>query len=165
MDKGFIQRLRKIKGIGYIVMALAAGIALLLLNTGDGTAEVKEDKNHAFVEKTEAELCSIAKELCGVKCKAAVSISGGYQYTYASDQSVRSVYNADGSIAEKETTVNGRTVNVNGGTAMVQVKETPPKISGVALVCSGASAADVSALKALVIALYGLDEDSVFVTN
>jgi len=165
VNKSFIQRLLKIKGIGYIVLALAAGVALLLINTGGGAPKAEEDKSYAFVKAREAELCELARELCGVKCKAAVSISGGYQYTYASDQSVRSVYNADGSIAEKETTLSGRTVNVNGGTAMVRVKETPPKISGVALVCTGASAADISALKAMITALYALEEEAVFVTN
>ncbi len=160
-----IQRLLKIKGIGYIAMALVAGIALLLINTGDSAPTVTQDKNQAFVRAREAELCELAGQLCGVKCKAAVSIRGGYQYTYASDQSVRSVYNSDGTVAEKETAITGRTVNVSGGTAMVPVKETPPDIKGVAIVCPKASAADLSALKAMVMALYGLDEKAVFVTN
>lgn len=164
MGKGVIEKLMKIKGIGYIVLALVAGVALLLVNTGQ-TLPPTEDKNAAFTEKTEAALCELGKKLCGVKCVAAVSVSGGYTYTYASDQSVRTVYNSDGTVAEKEATLTGKTVSVSGGTTLVPVKETPPKISGVAMVCRGASPANVKALKEMIRSLYSLDEECIFVTN
>ena len=165
MTKNFIQRLVKIKGVGYIAMALIAGIALLLINGGEESPKVAVDKNAAFVEKAQKALEELGGKVCGVKCVAAVSVSGGYTYTYASDQSVRTVYNADGTVAEKEATVTGKTVNQNGGTALVPLKENPPKICGVAMVCGGASVADISALKAMIRALYGLDEKAIFVTN
>ncbi|MBQ3081316.1 MAG: hypothetical protein IJC49_02570 [Clostridia bacterium] len=165
MLKETLQKLTKIKGIGYVALALIAGIALLLVNTGEGAELPVEDKNTVFIENAEKTLRDLGGKVCGVKCVAAVSVSGGYTYTYASDQSVRTVYNADGTVAEKEATLTGKTVNLNGGTSLVPLKESPPKISGVAVVCRGASANDVKALKVMIQALYGLEEQSVFVTN
>ncbi len=165
MGKSIVQRLLKIKGIGYIALALVAGVALLVMNTGSKTEAPAADKNAAFVAETEKTLSDLGRSVCKVKCVAAVSVSHGFSYSYASDQSVRTRYNADGSIAEKESTLTGRTVNADGGTAMVPVKETPPKVSGVAMVCVGASVSDINALKAMIMALYGLAEENVFVTN
>ncbi len=165
MVKSILQKLLKIKGVGYIALALAAGVALLIINTGGSPQKPSVDKNAAFVAETEKTLTELGRSVCKVKCIAAVSISHGYSYSYASDQSVRTRYNADGTVAEKESTLTGRTVNADGGTAMVPVKETPPKVNGVAMVCVGASVSDVNALKAMVMALYGLAEENVFVTN
>jgi len=166
MTNTIIQKLLKIKGIGYIALALVAGIALLLVNSGSKEqAPPQQDKNAAFVAEAEQALCALGRKVCGVSCKAAVSISSGYCYTYASDQSVRTVYNADGTVAEKETTLTSRTVNVSGGTALVPVKETPPKVSGVVMVCRGADASAVNTLCSMISALYGLDSTAIFVTN
>lgn len=165
MIKETIQRLTKIKGIGYVALALIAGVALLLTNGGAKAETAVADKNALFVENAEETLAALGKKVCGVKCVAAVSVSGGYTYTYASDQSIRTVYNTDGTVAEKEATLTEKTVNRDGGTALVPLKESPPKISGVAVVCGGASASDVRVLKELILALYGLEEQNVFVTN
>lgn len=159
-------KLLKTKGIGYIVVALIAGIALLLINFGGGeeSAEIT-DRNAVFASETEASLEKLAQTLCGVKCRAKVRLSGGYSYSYANDQSVRTTYNADGSIAEKEVTLTNRTVNGGNGTALVAVRESPPQIAGVVIVCTNATASDISAVKAMVKALYALEDGAVFVTN
>lgn len=160
------EKLIKTKGIGYIVIALVAGVALLVLNLGGKAPSAPEqDKNALFVSETEQTLETLARSVCGVKCKAKVRLGTGYSYAYASDQSVRTVYNADGSVAEKETALNNRTVNVSGGTSLVPVKEVPPTVVGVVLVCKGGTSADVLSLKAMVGALYGLKEDAIYVTN
>lgn len=161
------KKLSKIKGIGYIATALAAGIALLLLNSGasDKKAPPAADKNAAFVSETEQALREMGKAVCGKSCRVRVRLSSGYSYSYACDQSVRTTYNPDGSVAEKETTLTQKSVNASGGTALVAVKETPPAVAGVAVVCKGASAADVRALRAMISALFGIDEGAVYVTN
>lgn len=163
----FIERLLKTKGIGYVVIALVAGIALLVLNLGDTkpSATAEQDKNALFAAEAEQALEALGRSICGVKCTASVRLGTGYTYSYASDQSVRTVYNADGTVAEKETSLNNRTVNVSGGTALVAVKETPPSVVGVVMVCNGGTAADISALKAMIAALYGLEEQAIYVTN
>lgn len=164
---GLIGRLLKIKGIGYIALALIAGVGLLLINTGgsDTSAATAADKTAAFIAAEEQTLAGLGQSVCGVSCKAAVSVSGGYTYTYASDQSVRTVYNPDGTVAEKETSLTGKAVTTNGGTSLVPVKESPPRVSGVVMVCSGASLGDISTLKSMVKALYGLEDTAIFVTN
>lgn len=159
-------KLLKTKGIGYIAVALIAGIALLLINFGGGEeSTTATDKNAAFVSETEASLERLAQTLCGVKCRAKVRLGGGYSYSYACDQSVRTTYNADGSIAEKEVTLTNRTVNGGNGTALVPVRESPPQIAGVVMVCTNATASDIAAVRAMVKALYALEDGAVFVTN
>ena len=163
----FIEKLLKTKGVGYVIIALVAGIALLVLNIGGEkpSATAEQDKNALYASEAEQALESLGRSVCGVKCSARVRLGTGYTYSYASDQSVRTVYNADGSVAEKETTLNNRAVNVSGGTALVAVKETPPSVVGVVMVCKGGTAADISALKSMISALYGLDEQAIYVTN
>ncbi len=161
-----LTKLFKNKRMLYIGVALLAGIALLALNLGGNTkAEPKVDKNSLYVSEAEAALEALGHKVCGVKCKAHVRLERGYTYTYASDQSVRTSYNAAGTVAEKATALNNRTVNRGGGPALVVVKEPPPTVAGVAMVCKNASASDISALKAMIAALYGLDGNAIFVTN
>lgn len=163
---GIIGKLAKIKGIGYIATALLAGIVLLLTaGDKDGAASPSADPVAEYVAQQEARLCDMGRRLCGVECTVVVHISGGYTYSYAGDQSLRTVYNADGSVAEKEISLSHRTVNTKEGTALVALKQSTPLIKGVAVVCTGASTVDAESLKQLIMALYSLKEDAVFVTN
>ncbi len=156
----------KIKGVGYIVLALAAGIILLFVGSDDSTEDSPaSDPAAEYVAEQEARLCDMGRRLCGVECTAVVYVSGGYTYSYAGDQSLRTVYNADGSVAEKEISLSKRTVNTKDGTALVPVKESTPSVKGVAVVCTGASEEDAESLKQLIMALYSLKAESVFVTN
>lgn len=160
------KRLIKTKRMGYLALVLIAGVALLFISRGgDGKTDAPADKNALYAAQTEAALEELGRSLCGVKCRAKVRLSAGYGYSYACDQSVRTSYNPDGSVAEKETAVNNRTVNQNGGTALVPVKETPPCVASVVMVCKNASAADAAALKSMIAALYGLDEGFIFIAN
>ncbi len=162
---GIIEKLKKIKGIGYIGIALIAGIALIFLGGEKETENVPADRGAEFVTREEARLRDMGRDICGVECTAAVYAASGYTYSYAEDQSLKTVYNADGTVAEREVTLTNRTVNTDGGTALVPIKENTPSVKGVAMVCVGASEADMSALKSLIMALYSLKEDAVFVTN
>lgn len=161
-----IVKLKKVKGVGYILIALVAGIALLLMGGGD-EEEQSTCPNPAaeYVAVQEARLADMGYRICGVECAAAVYVSSGYTYSYAGDQSLRTVYNADGSVAEKEISLTNRTVNTKDGTALVASKESTPPVKGVAVVCTGASAEDAERLKGLIMALYSLKAEAVFVTN
>lgn len=161
-----IGKLLKVKGIGYMAIALVAGIALLLMGRGgNDTEKVELDRNALYAAAQEERLCAMGKEICGVGCGAAVIVGSGYTYSYAGDQSLRTVYNADGTVAEKEISLTNRTVNTKEGTALVAVRESAPTVKGVAMVCRGASDSDTMALKQLIMALYSLKEEAVFVTN
>lgn len=164
---GFFAGLSKIKGVGYIMLALAAGIVLLLLRTGDsGGAEAPASFSAAdYARQAEETVRSLAQTVCKGSCTAAVSLKSGYRYSYASDQTIKTVYNPDGSVASKEAEVNNRTVNSGGGSALVVTKESPPEIQGVAVVCPSATQAQLDKIRALVSALYGLDESEIYVTN
>lgn len=165
MSVGMLERLKKIKGIGYIVLALVAGLALLIIGGNGEPSTPVADPGADYVAAAEAEIAALGKKVCGVSTSAAVSLSAGYTYSYAADQRVRTSYNADGTVAEKEIEQELRQVSTNGGTALVPVRETPPRVNGVAVVCPGAEASRVQTLKRLIMALYSLEETAVFVTN
>ena len=163
-NEGALAKLGKIKGIGYIAIALAAGLVLLLMGGGEEET-VSTDRTALYVEEQRKSLEALGEEICGVDCKAAVYISEGFGYSYAEDQNLKISYNADGTVAEKETALTNRTVNTDGGTALVAVKETTPQIKGVAVVCPDAEQSKLQTLKSLIMALYSLESDAVFVTN
>ncbi len=163
-EGSFFGRLAKIKGFGYIVLALIAGVALLLMRGGDTPEEVA-DSAAEYVAAVEARLEELGNAVCGTECAAAVYIESGYRYSYACDQSVSVSYNPDGTVASKDTNLTTRTVNTESGTSPVLLKASTPKIGGVAIVCRGASAANTSRLRLLVSTLYGLPEEAVYVTN
>lgn len=162
---GFFSTLTKIKGIGYIALALVAGIGLLLFSGGGEEETEGADPTARFIRSAEKSIAAMGKEVCGEDCTAMVYASVGYCYSYAGDQTVRTTYNTDGTVAEKETTLTNRTVNTQKGTALVPVKETAPQIKGVAVVCPGGSKGSLLTLKRLIMALYSLEESAVFVTN
>ncbi len=165
MKEGSVfSRLVRIKGFGYIVLALVAGVALLLMRGGDAPAE-QTDSTAEYVAQAEERLCALGKAVCGGDCTAVVYVESGYRYSYACDQSVSVTYNSDGTVAGKETNLTNRTVNTENGTSPVLLKASTPKIGGVAIVCKGASAANIGRLRSLVASLYGLSEDAVYVTN
>ncbi|MBQ7048016.1 MAG: hypothetical protein IJN86_03620 [Clostridia bacterium] len=163
-NEGALAKLGKIKGIGYIAIALAAGLVLLLMGGGEEET-VSTDRTALYVEEQRKSLEALGEEICGVDCKAAVYISEGFGYSYAEDQNLKISYNADGTVAEKEISLTKRTVNTKDGTALTAVKESTPKIKGVAVVCDGADDSSTASLKRLITALYSLEEGAVFVTN
>ena len=75
--------LTKSKSFLYIVLALAAGVALLLL-PGSGGAESKTVSAPSASEYTaalEKKVASLIGELDGVKdCSVAVTLAAGYEY-------------------------------------------------------------------------------------
>ena len=163
-EGSFFGRIAKIKGFGYIVLALLAGVALLMIRGGD-TEQTLTDSTAEYVANAEKRLEELGKAVCGTECTAVLYIESGYRYSYAGDQSVSVTYNADGTVAGKETNLTTRTVNTENGTSPVLLKASTPQIGGVAIVCKGASAANINRLRSLVATLYGLAEDSVYVTN
>ncbi len=157
-------KLGKIKGFGFILLALALGLYLLTAGGKEDKA-VETDSTADYVRQTEARLAELGKKLCGVNCAVAVSVDSGYRYSYACDQTVTVTYNPDGTVADRETVLTNRTVSSGGTTALVPVKTSVPDICGVAIVCKGASVSDAERLRQLVAALYSLEERNIFVTN
>ncbi len=165
MSEGILLgKIGKIKGIGIILLVLALGVLLLTAGGGDEKT-VPTDAAAEYARQAEARLAELGKRLCGVSCVAAVSLDGGYRYSYACDQTVTVSYNPDGTVADRETVLTNRTVSSGGSTTLVPVKTATPRISGVAIVCKGASLGDAERLRQLVAALYSLDGSEIFVTN
>ena len=126
---------------------------LLLLFGGE-----KTDKAGSFdgadIEKYRHELEKSMKELCesvyGVSnVKVSVSLSGGFEYVYATDK-------------------NGKVVTVGSGSSAsgIVIRKKAPEISGVGIVCSGGDSQSVkSCLISLISAAYGIGTNRIFVAG
>ena len=133
----------KIKGIHYILLAAAAGIVLLLLPTSGGeqaAAEGMYGSASEYCASLEKKACDLIEQLGGVKsCSVVITLSTGYEYVYASDQRLAENYNESGAVTGKESEKNIVVVETVSGSAPVLVREKMPQVTGVAVVCKGAT--------------------------
>ncbi|MBE6599635.1 MAG: hypothetical protein E7640_00290 [Ruminococcaceae bacterium] len=136
-----------------IAAVLALGLGLLLFSGGGersagGSSELSE------IEKYERELEGRIKELCssvrGVSnVTVAVTLEGGFEYVYATDEKGKPVTVGSGSSAS----------------AVILRRETP-KIAGVGIVCTGGGDENIkNRLISLVSAAYGVGSNRIFITE
>lgn len=159
----------KIKGIGYIALALFAGIALLLFS-GNGEKSNQVLKNVPTAEDYAAELERDAERLIhaidGVKsCTVVITLESGYHYHYAYDQRVNLSYAEDGTVTGKQTETSYKTVTADGDSNLVLVKEVTPTVKGAAVVCKGISDGKAAEIEVMLSALFGIDEERIHIEN
>lgn len=133
-----VKRLFGKKGFGFVIVGLVAGILLLIMPT----AESKNEAVEANAVLTSSEYCALLERkaetlisgLNGVdECSVFITLERGYRYIYATDQHVRE---ESGSKETDKTIV----LAGNGNSEeAVLIEETMPSVSGVAVVCRGAS--------------------------
>ena len=158
--------LTKSKSFLYIALALAAGIALLLLPGTGGTESTTESapssaEYTAALEKKDASLIS---ELDGVKdCSVAITLAAGYEYLYASDGRVSHTYGESGALLGDEETREYIFATTDGNTQPVVISERMPTVEGVAVVCKGASAATEQKIISLLSALFNIKSNKISV--
>lgn len=137
----FFARLKTLggkKGVGAVALMLAAGLLFMLLPQSNGeteqvssTPQMSSQEYCALLEeKAESLIC----ELSGVKdCRVVITLECGYQYIYATDQHVRE--ESSGKQTDKTVVL----ANGDGGETAILLRETMPAVSGIAVVCRGAS--------------------------
>lgn len=136
-----------------IAAMLALGLGLLLFS-GGGEKSGGECTEFSEIEKYERELEGRIKELCssvrGVSnVRVAVTLEGGFEYVYATDEKGKPVTVGSGSSAS----------------AVVLRRETP-KIAGVGIVCTGGGDENTkNRLISLVSAAYGVGSNRIFITE
>ena len=92
----------------------------------------------------------------GVKdCKVVLTLSYGYEYTYATDQRVSQKGE------DKETEKNLVLAGENGNTAPVLLREKQPTVSGAAVVCPGADNKTCLRIASLLSALFSIDSSQI----
>lgn len=164
-----LKGLLRIKGIGYIALALFAGIALLLFS-GNGEdsnrnlQSVPSSEDYATELERDAE--RLIRAIDGVKsCTVAITLESGYHYHYAYDQRVNLSYAEDGTVTGKQTETSYKTVTADGDSALVLVKEVTPTVKGAAVVCKGISDGKAAEIKVMLSALFGIDEGRIHIEN
>ena len=153
----FFRKCKRIKGLPYLLLALAAGLILLLLPSGsrDEAAISDVPDSTAYRLALEQEVRSLLRELEGVEdCTVVLTLSYGYEYTYATDQRVKE--QSDGNYKETEKTI--VLAAENGNQAPLPLREKQPVVCGAAVVCPGADEAIRARISALLRALFALED-------
>lgn len=170
MDKekpSFFARLKKIKGIGFIAVALAAALLLLLIPAGESANEVSGSQaasSEEYCAQLESKAEELICELDEVKgCKVVITLESGYRFVYATDQAVNEAYNDSGTQVAKEVEKKIVFAEDENGKTPVLIDETPPGVAGVAVVCVGASYETQYKIISLMCALFDLSSNRISV--
>ena len=156
--------LTKSKSFLYIVLALAAGVALLLLPGSGGTESktVSAPSASEYTAALEKKVASLIGELDGVKdCSVAITLAAGYEYLYASDGRISHTYDESGALLGDEET--REYIFADGNTQPVVISERMPTVEGVAVVCKGATAVTEQKIISLLSALFNIKSNKISV--
>ncbi len=140
-----------------ILLALAAGLVLLLLPDGGGSVQTDAlSPTREYRETLEAEVEDLISRMEGVDtCTVVLTLSYGFEYLYATDQHVNE--HSGG----KET---GKTIVLateDGGEVPILLREKQPVVCGAAVVCPGADTATCLRISSLLSALFGLEGNAI----
>lgn len=156
-----IKKLKNNKVMPYVIIALAAGMALILMPSQSGESKSSSsysDGSREYVEYLEAKAEKLICEMEGVKsCKVMISASGGYRYYYASNQRV--TQNGETRDTQKEY------VTVDGGKSPLLTEQRMPEIIGVAVVCPGITAETEYRVMQLLSALFDVNSNRISITK
>ena len=158
--------LTKSKSFLYIVLALAAGVALLLLPGSGGTESktVSAPWASEYTAALEKKGASLIGELDGVKdCSVAITLAAGYEYLYASDGRISHTYDESGALLGDEETREYIFAATDGNTQPVVISERMPTVEGVAVVCKGATAVTEQKIISLLSALFNIKSNKISV--
>ena len=158
--------LTKSKSFLYIVLALAAGVALLLLPGSGGTESktVSAPSASEYTAALEKKVASLIGELDGVKdCSVAITLAAGYEYLYASDGRISHTYDESGALLGDEETREYIFAATDGNTQPVVISERMPTVEGVAVGCKGATAATEQKIISLLSALFNIKSNKISV--
>ena len=135
--------------LGVFISLVLLGVLLLIF--GGGTKTSSGDLDSEEIAKYKKELEGEITELCrGVRgvgdVRVAVSLSGGFEYVYATDK-------------------NGKVVAAGSESGIV-IKKKLPEILGIGIVCTGGGDSTVkNQLISLVSAAYGIGTNRIFVAE
>lgn len=155
-----LSKIFKTKGVGFIILAFAAGIILLMMPEREDTQKASSPSSEQYVSSLESSLEKLLLELCGKDCRVMITLESGYSYTYAADEKLDTVYGESG-IASKTATKEYVTVSDDYGSSLVIVKENLPQVKGVAIVCKKGSKADEETVISIVCSLFDIPYENV----
>jgi len=155
------EKLKKNKAFPFILIALIAGVALMLIPDGSDSRKneaAASDDAREYVEYLEAKAAKLIKEVEGVKeCTVMISVTGGYRYNYASNQRV--TQNGENRDTQKEY------VTLDGDTTPLLTEQRMPEILGVAVVCPDISPETEYKVMSLLSALFDVSSNRISITK
>ncbi len=157
-----LKKITNIKGFGFILLGIIAGLLFLVLPSKEEnkgvTAETSGTQSLEYCVFLEEKAEALIKSLPEVKdCSVFITLECGYQYVYATDQKVKE--REDGKETEKIIVL---AENGNGENPIL-IKETMPKIAGVAVVCGNANYETQYRIVELISALFNIDSHRISV--
>lgn len=140
-----------------ILLALAAGVVLLLLPDGGSTAQPETvSLTQQYREALEAEVEDLISRMEGVdSCTVVLTLSYGFEYLYATDQHVNE--HSGGKETEKTVVL----ATEDGSEVPILLREKQPVVKGAAVVCPGADTATCLGIASLLSALFGLEGSAI----
>ena len=143
----FLQKLKNVKHIELIVIAIFIVILAIIYisSTTSGSSRSSGDVEFnldSYTRNLENKLCSVLGEINGAgKVSVMITLDGGISYEYATESEEVTTSSSITSGTNTKKTVNESVVIVsqNGKSTPLIVREIYPEVSGVVIVCSGAS--------------------------
>ncbi len=160
--KSLLQRVLKIKGVGYIAVGLVAALLLILWPSEQSrTVQPNSALEYRIMLEDEAE--EVLSQLDGVgKCRVMVTLEYGYEYVYASNQKGNTVYNSDGSIQSVQSE---KSYFSSGDGETLLLREKMPTVTGIAVVCPGAGGDAKLKIVSALSALFGIGSNRISVQS
>lgn len=161
------EKLKNIKGIGFFIVGIILGLALIFIGTYDKKAknDLPDTKNVAVIDSST--LDEYAKQLEERITQLILGISGinNVKVMVYLECSSEYIYAVNG-----ESEVSGGSYVIidskQGGKEPVLVKVISPKVSGVAVVCNGGNNASTQAkVKGVISALFNISSKNIFVSG
>ena len=147
----FMQKLKNIKGIQYIIIGIfILVLGMIFLSTKSQTKQdIVSTSNltaEAYAEYLENKLSNILSNISDAgNVSVMITLDGGMKYEYATESEEITTSTEVGGNTNSKTTKTEEVVivTINGKSTPLIIKESYPKIVGVVVVASGASKAQV----------------------
>ena len=159
-----IKRITAFKGIGFVVLAIVAGVLLIVWPDNGAQQSKKSDaaayaSSSAYAAAVEKQARGLIEQIEGVKtCQIMITLSDGYSYLYASNQRIQNGENNRD--VEKQVVI----ITEDGKQKPIIICEYSPKIAGIAVVYDG-DVSVASRIKSLLAVLFGISDEYIYVTT
>lgn len=143
--------------------ALLAGAALLLLPDSEQKANVSIPSADEYRKNMETQTEKLICTLEGVSdCRVLITLESGYEYLYASDQTLDRTYDNSGTVLSSSSS---KEYVLDGDGAPIIITESLPTVSGIAVVAKNISPETQYRIIRLLQAVYGINSNRISVES
>ncbi|MBQ7647220.1 MAG: hypothetical protein IJS94_08130 [Clostridia bacterium] len=173
--ESIVKKIAKVKGIGYILIAVAAAVIFLLLPSSNGSSGGKSENSgdaavisakdaEEYISILERKTEELLNRINGISdCKVMLIADSGYTGSYAADQTVQRSFDGSGKTMSESEQKKYVTVSSGGSVSLVRTKESFPKICGIAVICPDSGDSARLAVTETLKALYNLSSNRISV--